>query len=173
MSTPAVFSADYYNFEYKKGLKVCRLVFEVPYEHAGLVRDVLGDPPLGGAQVRVAIARLKDAPSGAEESGPGGAPDKYHPHAESAKDQDSRRTFSSLPKSQQAALKLADGAFSNWLVNQYCARFRIGPDDVVPIDDGQLKRILNICSKKELDIDEDAGKRWLALLTDFDTRMYR
>lgn len=177
MPKAAVFSADYYNFEYKKGLKVCRLVFEVPYEHAGLVRDVLGDPPLGGAQVRVAIARLHDAPSGATKDGPdasvkAGPPDQTSMRT-SAQDQDTRRTFSSLPRSQQAGIKCGDDDFRRWIEDAYTKDWNAVWEEAQPNSvacDKTLKNILAIKSKRELDTDHTAAARWDSLLTDFSVR---
>lgn len=172
---PAVFTADYYNFEYKKGLKVCRLVFEVPYENAKVVRDVLGDPPLPGEQVQVAIARLSPVAEQSSLSGlsraPNTEPDSPPPVGPSESGglgSGARRSFKDMPRSQQAAIKLQDEKFVNWLASEYGNVFPMWehPDDL-------LKKALGILSKKDLDTFQHKGERFDALLTSFDMRGYK
>jgi hypothetical protein len=161
VSERAIFEADYYNFEYKKGLKVCRLIFEVPYERAKLVRDALGDPPLPGAQVRVAIARLQDG---------AGAPAVPEKPAEPAPVEKAK-----AKRSSRAYLMCRDHAFQVWFSQRRpndwsdaidCCH---GADEVC---DQALKWALNITSKTELDTDPEAAARFDALRTDFELREF-
>lgn len=156
----AVISADYYNFEYKKGLKVCRLTFEVPYEHAKLVRDVLGDPPLPGEQVKVAIARIvmSAEPTGAQAPR---SPSEVPPE---------KRTYT---RSQMAALKCQDKDFQAWLIKEYpdiWADSTWGTVAVEGIVNNAIKTILGITSKTELDSNPLKAAALDRLLTTFTHR---
>lgn len=146
---PAVFQADYTGFQYMRGLKVCRLTFEVPYELGEKVHAILGQPPAGGDQVQVAIARLAQvgAPSGAEE-----APQN-------------KRSWADMSRSQRAAVKLTDKDFKAWLVDHYWT----GKEEVGDYD-GLLKRVLGITSKRELDVDGPKAVAFDQMLASFDYR---
>ena len=167
MSQHAIFEADYYTFEYKKGLKVCRLVFEVPYEHAKLVRDVLGDPPLPGEQVRVAIARLEAAAV---------------PESDEAVDQSALPTAEEVrgiiprtyTRSQKAALKCGSEDFQVWLAGAYPTIWDMHYIDGKMLSPeaatATLKKVLGIASRKELDTDAHKAAAWDALITSYELR---
>lgn len=71
--------------------------------------------------------------------------------------------FSELPRSQQAGIKCGDEDFDNWL-----RRLDGGyaGEDATTL----LYYHLGITSRKQLDTDPEAAKRWDKFLTDFDYR---
>lgn len=72
------------------------------------------------------------------------------------------RSFSDLPRSQQAALCCQDEAFSNWL---RCT-FGGGPDD--PSDTADIvRRFCDVSSRSELDRFAIAGERWERLYAQY------
>lgn len=157
---PAVISADYFNFEYKKGLKVCRLTFEVPYEHAKLVRDVLGDPPLPGEQVRVAIARLATPTAeplvveGAQAPPEGPAQPRTRKRSEIAK------------------FKCGDPAFQEWMDGQQHSQERRLFLDDEDYTRAILLEALGITSRSELDTLPHKAQAWDRMLATFDNRAH-
>lgn len=149
MSKPTIFEASYYNFEYKRGLKVCRLVFEVPYEAAGLVRDILGDPPGPGEQTNVAIARLMRAlPAKPVSAEPESKPEQK--------------------RSSLAHLKCGDPEFCKWLRdNNKTMWAQHYAETEYEQATSLLKWLLGIESRSELDTNGAAAARFDALMTDY------
>lgn len=158
MDQPAAFEADYYNFEYKKGLKVCRLIFEVPYEHAGLVRNVLGDPPGPGDQVRVAIARLVTPPA--------------EPLPAPKRGEAPEPSRSPKSRSQMAAILCGDPGFQAWLRETTQQAVWMDAAEYVGGDNSKtadivFKWALGITSKKELDTPGPKAEAWDRLEASF------
>lgn len=160
--------------------KQLQITLEVPQEYAADALKMVGVADPSGTQW-FALTRIQDAPLGATESGPDesgllgvnpcdDAP-TFSPHADPAKIQDSRRAFSSLPRSQQAALKLHDQHFRLWLNNTFTrvwSHHWNGSEDATA--DAVLKELIGIKSKTELDIEGPTALAFDRLLTDFSVR---
>lgn len=135
----------------------------------GLVRKVTlilpndGDHPfqgMTGQRIAIACARIHDnekQTAVAARHADGGVP---HAPVKGGDKPGPKRAFNGLPRSQQAAIKCGDGDFQ-WFLGS-------NPEDA----DSVLKGALGITSKRELDTDPEAAKRWDALLTEYlDSRL--
>lgn len=146
MDKPCAIQADFADFRRVKGRKVLQLFFEIPLEQSEEALRVLGHPTVGESKW-CAIALLDlSKPSAASET-----------QAAPTKD---RRPFSSLPLSQQAALKCADADFQRWLI--------VENEDAAAV---KVRRLCDIESRSELDKRENMSAReaWFGLLDSFDT----
>lgn len=141
MAANAVIDGTFSDLKTVKTRSVVQLVIEVPIERAAQVVEMFGFPQ-PGSEITVAVARLV-APPVVEPEKP-------------------RRPFRSLPRSQQAALKCNDPDFQNWIG----ARGR--PDMVGQDTARHLRERLGVQSRSELDETDAAGKRWDALLTEYE-----
>ena len=146
-----------------------QIVLEVPLEEQAHVFGVLGYPTAGQSKwVGVALLNGQSdarspalvSPSGKDEGSDSPAQPK--------------KSFKGRPRSQQAGIKCTDASFQTWLALEH-------PDlwDKHYFENDThsetaailtLCGVLKIASRKELDIDPEAAKRWDALLTDFDMR---
>lgn len=159
MTKPAALQADFTSYRPVPSRKVLQLVFEVPLETQEQTFKTLGYPT-PGESTWVAVARLQEvAPSGAE-------------------DARQKKAFRDMPRSQQAALKLKDPEFRGWLRARFFSAWlkieKTGEhENQEAVADAILKSALAISTKTTLDNAESAGKRWDALLTDYETRSYR
>jgi len=138
---PAVIRAEFTDYRPVKTRKTLILSFEIPAEEQGAAFAALGYPVMGSS-IWVAIARLQEGAS---------APTVPEKPAEPAPVEKAKaKRFDELPRSQQAALKLRDGAFVTWIRNRYCDQFGLKHgEDVDP--NRMLKVLLGIDSKRELD----------------------
>lgn len=97
------------------------------------------------------------------------------PHADQGQASDSRRTFSSLPRSQQAGIKLQDADFQKWIVSTYPRTLKsagLGSGFNAATADETLKSVLAIVSKKELDTVHTTAMHWDSLLTEYSVKDY-
>lgn len=144
--TAAAFTADFSTFKNVPSRKCVQLVFEIPTEAFADALEKLGGAPNPGASVSVAIARLVTTP----------APEK--PKRE-------RLT------SERAAMLCRDedrpGGFRNWLFSRHP-----GADREIPTDD-MLRFVLKIDSRRELDSDPEARKRFEILENEFNSQTGR
>lgn len=84
-------------------------------------------------------------------------PPQTSPRASEAGAAKSKRPFSSLPLSQQCAIKCDDVQFQLWMGRTH------GAETI-----HELREFLGIQSRAELDTDEKAAARWRALVTEFE-----
>jgi len=162
MSKPAVIQADFSDFRQVKSRKVAQLICEIPLEALPAAMAALGWPN-PETSLPVAIARL-DTPQ-PQQSQPEPA---QRPHPESEDQGRVRKHFRDMPRSQQAALKLKDPEFCDWLVRAHLASL---PTDVLSEPNEVLKYLMGVTTKRQLDTtDHYSQARWDALLTDYDTR---
>lgn len=124
-------------------------------------------PPSNNSTARRATENGSDSP--------GASGTASQPHADKAEGQDKPRTpFRDMKRSAQAALKCQDEAFQEFVLLPLIRLGHPYPFPKMDSDtenaDAAIKYMLGITSKRELDTDEAAGKRWLALLTDFEFR---
>lgn len=154
MSEPRVIRADYSNWRPVAGRKVLQLILEVPIEQTADVMEKLGFP-LPGESKWVAVALLdKNGPvaepvdaadlKSADESRVGSNPTGAH-HKD-------RKPFSSLPLSQQAAIRCQDADFQIYLQ-------RPNADETAD----EVRLICDVDSRSKLVLNSDAGARWLRL----------
>lgn len=148
--------ATFADFKLVKSRAVAQLVFEVPVEQADAALTALGGLPRADLERWAGIAPL-DKTAVAARHADGGVP---HAPVKGGDKPGHKRAFADLPRSQQAAIKCGDADFQRWL----------GPEDADA--DGTLKGALGIVSKRELDTDPEAAKRWDALLNEYlDSRL--
>lgn len=149
--------ATFADFKLVKSRAVAQLVFEVPVEQADAALTALGGLPRADLERWAGIAPL-DKTAVAARHADGGVP--HAPVKGGDKPGHSRRQFTSLPRSQQAAMRCDDYDFQVWL------------GVVGTGTDAALKARLAITSKKELDTDPEAAKRWDTLLNEYlDSRL--
>lgn len=138
-----VIKATFSDFKLVKGRKLAQLVFEVPLEAADASLATLGGLPRIDAERWFAIARIDPS-----------TPDAF----DKPKD---RKPFSSLPLSQQAALKCNDEAFATFVQERY------GKFDVVEF----VRSTCGVDSRSEIKPGTPAGSAWIELLAEFDIWM--
>lgn len=176
---PAAMYGTYRHLEFKPGLKVARVWIEIPIEKSAEFIKLFGTPDLADPKP-MAIALIKDSkitPQGEDGPATEGSGVVIPPSEQGGEVRDSRKSFRDMPRSQQAALKCQDEEFQIWLAKTY----EISWDSFYYVLNATsrstanmvVKDILGIASKRELDKDEEAAKRWDALLTSFDMRHYR
>lgn len=177
--------ATFADFKLVKSRAVAQLVFEVPVEQADAALTALGGLPRADLERWAGIAPLK-VPAEREQAATVASADaesaKGSPRsadraiaeaslparAEGGDKAGHKRAFNELPRSQQAALKIDDQNFRRWLATGD-PHFRMYDADMA---DDAVKARLNIASKKELDTDPEAAKRWDALLNEYlDSRL--
>lgn len=161
MSKPAAIQATYATFRHIQGRKVLQIVFEVPEEKSSEVLAFVGAPNHESARW-FAIAKLDPSVAAGTDSpaqrASGEMPIK------------TARAWKNTPRSQQAAIKLQDPVFCEWLTKAYLARVSIKglgtPEEI-------LKAVLGIQRKRDLDnpeIHPFKGEDWDRLLASFDYR---
>lgn len=80
-----------------------------------------------------------------------------------------RTPFKDLPRSAQAAIKCQDIQFRVWFCDLLPKCFGGEPDEISACD-RELKKLLGITSKRELDTDEIKGQEWDRLLNTYNVR---
>jgi len=154
---PAAMFGSYVDAKWMRGLKVMRVMIDVPIERSNEFLEMFGAPS-GTDPVPVAIARLV-----AEPSGPKPAPEGPKPQEP--------RTYT---RSQIAALKIKDRNFQDWLEGEYLEVW--GKEDAhdystEQLTDAVLKSVLGIKSKRELDFEgSPAAINFDRIITSFDYR---
>jgi len=179
MTKAAALMGDYIDAKFMRGLKVTRVSIDIPIEESQAFFKMFGTPD-GADPVKVVIARL--ATSTAEQpSGPQGPATNYSgpdsqvdigprsPLPQTGEGQDIRRPKS---RSQMAAILCTDANFQDWMFHGLVWPLGSTPADRRATTEAELKDKLAIQSKKELDTNEEAGKRWDALETEFRMRAY-
>lgn len=183
MSEPRVIRADYANWRPVAGRKVLQLVLEVPIEQTADVMEKLG-VPMPGESKWVAVALLENGkcvgakddgehrsapkPSDDSEAGvgqtgnipsPTSAP--IAPAGTSETPPKERRSFSSLPLAQQAALRCNDPSYRQFLAQ------KDGPGPFLMVDldmaADAIRQMCGVKSRADLDTFSDARERWRAL----------
>jgi hypothetical protein len=132
LSEHCIIRADFSSFRPVHGRKVLQIVLEVPIELGDDALKKLGGLPRPGESRWCAIALLEEKTEAQAPAG-GGSPKKWSEYA----------------RSQQAAILCADQTF--WAY--------FGCQDEADAVQG-VRRHFRIKSRRELDTDEDAGKRW-------------
>jgi len=139
--TQAAITGDFATYRHVQGRKVLQLVIEVPAEAAAQVFATLGMPG-SGEGVPVALARLV---------APVDAPLRIGTQKE-------RRPFDSLPLSQQCAMTCRETGFYVFLQEK-------GMPEPNPVQYVQLE--CGVQSRKEIDTNEDAARRWRGLAAEY------
>lgn len=175
MSEPRIIRADYASWRPVTGRKVLQLIFEIPLEETELAMKMLG-VPMPGESKWCAVALLEN---GSPASGNGAGTHTTTPrqsgnsdaattqHGErqthitantaavgTSETQKERRAFTSLPLSQQAAMRCGDRQFIDFLTATYTDL----PDDFDPAD--ALREICLVGSRKEFDQGGEGAMRW-------------
>jgi hypothetical protein len=88
------------------------------------------------------------------------------PPSGGSKKEAGKKAFRDMPRSQQAALKLTDPDFREWL-----EQYNDGPEKLSDYD-FTLKQLLVIDSKRELDTNPGAAERWDRVLATYDARSF-
>lgn len=149
MNSPAAITAVYTEWKMVKTRSALVLCFEVPLEQQAIVQAVLGTP-LQGESTHVAIARLTtEAAKRAITS----VPAQIEPPGRSG----------SL--AQQAGILCGEVAFRRWLAET-------GNYEGIAVLDldmaaGELRERCGVLSRRELDTQETAGKRFRDLRADY------
>lgn len=170
MSRPAAFLGDYVDCRFLPGLKLARISIEIPIEEANAFLSAFGAPDKA-SPVKVAIARLVDAPSGAQETkdGPGAGPQNVHGlPSDTVATNDRDKSRPPMTRSQLAYLKFNSAEFIRWFAENI-----LPPDTVVNRTEGyepHIKAYLGITSKSELDLDGPKAVAFDRLMTDFSVR---
>lgn len=126
--------ADYVNWRTVTGRKALQLVFEVDISRQEEVLKMLGAPSSDTSKpCAIALLDMKAVKAESQESAANGHPKKW----------------SEYPRSQQCAILCSDEDFQRYF----------GTVDGAQCD-RMLKAQLRIASKRELDTDADAGKRF-------------
>lgn len=133
-------SAAFADFRIVKGRKVAQFVFETPLEAADEALRMLGGLPRPDAERWVGIAPLKAKPTAVPAPVANEAPPKK------------RRPLHTLPRSQQAAIRINDEDFRRW--------WNGGADTLEEHVDAGIKANCGIVSKRELNISEAAAAKW-------------
>jgi hypothetical protein len=144
-----------------KSRGVLQLVIEVPLENADAALATLGGVPQPAAERWVGVAPLREKPSAAV---PEPAPE---PPAEPAKVTrlHERQPWSTLSRAQQAGILCQDPDFMAWRNERY--------SPAVTDAEGLASSIRDLCgvtSRRELDTDARAGRRWDRLVEAFRAR---
>lgn len=170
MSKPAAFFGSYVDAKFMRGLKVTRVMIDIPIESTNAFLTAFGAPD-GVNPVPVAIARLIEGAYAPDENGPGNRSESSRPNdsmRDSAKDQDKPRTYT---RSQMAAIKCQDRDFKAWLAKQFPSAYvgkGFGGDNAAC--EFALKELLGIQSKKELDSNPEKAADFDRMLATFDVR---
>jgi len=146
--TRSAFEATFSDFRIVKGRKVGQLIFELPLEAVDAALETLGGVPRPDKDAWVGIARL-DLKKAASEA----------PNADIAPIKE-RRSFASLPLSQQAALRCNDADFWKF-INQTCE-----VEEGVQSMEGAASFVRIYCkvgSRAEITHGTHAGGRWMTL----------
>ena len=157
--------ATFSDFRPVKSRGVYQIILEVPAEKANAVLAALGGVPVFGSEQWVGVALLD--PSKFEAKAPesaGVAQQVERPicNREAAGSNPAagtttreRRPFSSLPRSEQAALACRDVQFCRWLGCEDATRTQTAVT--------YLRTALVVTSRRELDADPIAASRWDSL----------
>ncbi len=144
MTDRAAIAGVFADMKSVKTRSVVQMIVEIPIEQAEAVVQMFGYPK-PGAEVPVAVARLKAKPSAEIVSDDTPTLQKRQP-----------RRWEDMPPSQAAALACQSLPFRQWL-GATCAATA----------DEQLKLMLGISSKSELDTDPVAAEMWKAQLSSY------
>lgn len=158
MSDTAALSGTFSDFRIVKGRKIAQLVVEIPLEEADRALKILGGVPLPDVERWVAVARLNPerASSNGKTSEFGSENEGSTPSARAKP----HRRWSELPRSQQAAIACHDPQFQAWVT--------AGAPDPNEEDAAALVRMeCRVDSRRELDTDPVAGRRWDAYYTEY------
>ena len=159
MTDAAIIQADFADFRQVKSRKVAQIICEIPLEQLPMAMEALGWPR-PDKQSPVAITRLNLGSLSPE------PPESNKGDADHANAQEGiGKGFRQRPASQQAAIKLQDASFVDWLVRTHWK----GATDTYD-EDALLKSVLGVSRKRELDSDPEAGKRWAKMLASYDYR---
>jgi hypothetical protein len=165
MTKPSVVKGCYVDLRFMPGLKSARLSIDIPIEQSNEFLSMFGAPDRANP-VWVAVARLQDAPSGAnKENGPGPVVTPVPLPHPAAQGQDKQRTYT---RSQIAALKLRDAAFIGWFASNYVHHPVSRTEGYEP----SFKAFLGIKSKSELDTPGPAQEAFDCLLATYDNREF-
>ena len=167
MSDQAAISGDYCDLRFVKGRKVAQIIIEIPIEAAGVFVQAFGTPQ-PDKTVPVALARIHpprpvctcDLPAGSEHlPGCPSAPTLKQQLEKSIEHEDTKakRSWSELPRAQQAGIACEADNFRRFLVAQYG---NAPPDDLV-------RKLCHVSSRREFDSDPEAGKRWDTLYSHY------
>lgn len=144
MSAPAATKATFADFRIIKGRKQAQLVFEVPIEQADAALIALGGLPRSDDERWCAIARL-------DLSNPASAPEK--PRNDAPKE---RKPFTSLPPSQQAAMRCNEPDFQRFLG-------ALNSEDAAAL----VREHCAVTSRADLNTNWKAAERWKAIDADY------
>lgn len=140
MTNSAALSGDYVDLRFIKSRKVCQVIIEIPIEQGSAFVQAFGTPnPATG--VPVAIARLQ----------------------ETAKQQEKpKRSWSDIPRSQQAAMKCDDPDFRAFLTERM--DYHVGDASAAA---KTIRMICAVQSRADIDASERASKAWDSLYSDY------
>lgn len=142
MTEHCIIRADFSSFRHVQGRKVLQLVMEVPIEEAEAALRSLGMPTVGESKW-CAIALLDlSKPSAA-------------PQAQAAPPKD-RRPFSTLPLSQQAAIRCRDKEFQAFLSETFHNAWEMNEADAA----ATVRQICQVESRTEFDTSGSAALDW-------------
>ena len=156
MNKPAAVMGDYVDMRFLPGLKCARLAIDIPIEKANEFLSMFGAPDRA-SPVKVVVGRYV-APVAEPSSGVSRA------------EPEGKKVYT---RSQIAALKCQDMAFSLWMQEEYDAitmKYFHTAKDIPEITDRTLKEVLGIQSKRELDTNPEKAEAFDKLLTSFDYR---
>lgn len=156
--------------------KQLQITLEVPQEFSESALKMLGVVDPGGVQW-FALTRLVEPHKRLKENEPDSVVPNAAPSCDVSQGQEARRTpFKDLRRSQQAALKIREWVFREWM--EYSGlfpgwapnRLQGDPDDRLQVQtaDAALKDVLGIKSKSELDTRGPAQTKWDQLLATYD-----
>lgn len=163
--TAAAITASLCDWKNVKTRSVVQLILEVPVEQALLAFQTLGMPQ-PGSEIPVAVALLRSAAPSADAGIT--EPDRTHLRSQPAAsegDKDAaprqRRHFSELPRSTQAAMLCENPVFQDWLLSvNPNAMIPAGCDTSDEVAAFLVRRICGVTSRRQLDVQNDAGHRW-------------
>lgn len=117
-------------------------------------------------QVCAVLVDDHDEPQNPNKTAPD-SPPPVGPAEAAGEGQDTRRSFDSLPRSQQAAIKCQDKDFQHWIIGKWDM---LGNGVSAAKADEVLKRLIDVASKREFDTDPAKGEFWDRMLTSFKHR---
>ena len=169
--TASVMQGSYANLVFIKTRKVVQMHVEFPLEYAEKLVSMFGAPN-PESEIAVAVARLdiesKDSTPDVNFSDAGSSkgktPDLDSGNAGSSPAPAAKREWHDLPRAEQAGIRCGEGGFQDWMTEKY------GVSAVLPPEDGTAIAVRSLCmvkSRSRLDINEEAGKRWDALDTEY------
>lgn len=144
-------SATFSDFRIVKGRKVAQFVFETPLEAADDALSKLGGLPRPDAERWVGIAPLVGKPKAEQR------PEAPAPEPEKAK---KRKPFHTLPRSQQAAIRINDEEFRRWWSGGAADHGRACVDDAVKVE-------CVVSSKAHLNDNPTAAAKWDTIERDY------